>query len=162
MAEGSLGELTVLPSDTRFVKRLYRSASGQEYLVSAVIGGVSKRSLHRPELCLPGQGFTLLEPRDIDAGGRPFRALKLLPPHGGPPHLMAYTFFNQAGVRMASHTRRIFADTWDRTVHNRIDRWVMVTVHASSPLSAHGIDLSFPAERRLVEDFLAKLSGVLP
>jgi hypothetical protein len=65
-------------------------------------------------------------------------------------------------VRTASHTRRIFADTWDRTVHNRIDRWVMVTVHASSPLSAHGIDLSFPAERRLVEDFLAKLSGVLP
>ena len=162
VAEGSLGELTVLPSDTRFVKRLYRSASGQEYLVSAVIGGVSKRSLHRPELCLPGQGFTLLEPRDIDAGGRPFRALKLLPPHGGPPHLMVYTFFNQAGVRTASHTRRIFADTWDRTVHNRIDRWVMVTIHASSPLSPHGLDLSFPAEKRLVEAFLAKLSEVLP
>jgi hypothetical protein len=127
-----------------------------------VIGGVSKRSIHRPELCLPGQGFTLLSPHDVAVKDRPFRTLKVLPPRGGAPHLMAYTFFNQAGMRTASHTRRIIADTWDRTVFNRVDRWVMVTIHASHPLSPRGFDLADPADRRALDAFLSRLSEVLP
>ena len=43
----------------------------------------------------------------------------------------AYTFFNQDGYHTASHIKRIFRDTWDRSVLNRIDRWVMVTINAA-------------------------------
>ena len=79
-----------------------------------------------------------------------------------PPSVLAYTFFNQAGIHTASHTRRIFIDTWDRSVHNRIDRWVMVTVSISTPYDSVGFDLQHEADRLTMEDFLARLSEALP
>ena len=158
----SIGELTVLPKDTRIMKRIYqRPADGVRFLVSAVIGGKSKNSLHRPELCMPAQGYTMSNPRTFEVAGRPFHAIHLLGA-GAPPSVLAYTFFNQAGVRTASHTRRILIDTWDRSVHNRVDRWVMVTVNASVPMDSAGFDLMHEADRLQLEEFLARLSEVLP
>ena len=46
---------------------------------------------------------------------------------------LAYTFFNQEGFITSSHMGRILRDVWDRTAHNRVDRWVMVTVYAMPP-----------------------------
>ncbi len=158
----SLGERTVLPKDTKIMKRIYqRPADGVRYLVSAVIGGQSKSSLHRPELCMPAQGYTMSSPRTFEVAGRPFHAIHLLR-SGVPPSVLAYTFFNQAGVRTASHTRRILVDTWDRSVHNRIDRWVMVTVNASTPYDSIGFDIRHDSDRMMLESFLSRLSEALP
>ena len=68
-------------------------------------------------------------PRNFNAGGRPWHAIDIVKP-GGQPAVEAYTFFNQEGFRTASHTRRIWKDVIDRSVLNRVDRWVMLTVHA--------------------------------
>ena len=159
----SLGERTILPADTVLVKRIYRSSLGPEFLVSAVIGGQSKSSIHRPELCMPAQGFLMRSPRDITAGEakRPFRAIRLERP-GMLPVTLSYTFFNQQGMRTSSHARRIIADTWSRSVLNRIDRWVMVTVLASNPQSSHGFSLDFPADRIALGHFLADLTEGMP
>ena len=158
----SIGESTILPKDTRILKRVYRRpADGGEFLVSAVIGGTSKSSIHRPELCMPAQGYVMSDPRSFEVAGRPFHAIRLTGADA-PSSVLAYTFFNQAGVRTASHVRRIFVDIWDRSVHNRIDRWVMVTVNASLPFDAVGPDLRNDADRRMMEDFLALLSEALP
>ena len=129
-----------------------------QFLVSAVIGGASKNSIHRPELCMPAQGNIMSDPRTFTVAGRPFRAIHL---EGGgmSPTVLAYTFFNQAGVHTASHLRRIFLDTWDRSVHNRIDRWVMVTVHVSAP---QGFTLDRPRDRAELERFLRRIGEVLP
>lgn len=154
----SLGENTVLPKDTTILKRVYRSAWGTRFIASAVISGAGKSSIHRPELCLPAQGFQMSDPTDLDVAGRPFHAIQLRS-RAAPPALLAYTFFNQDGVRTASHLRRIFLDTWDRSVHNRIDRWVMVTVHVSAP---DGFMLSRPHDSGELEDFLRKTAEVLP
>ena len=129
--EPSEAELQTLPSDTRFVKRLYSAPWGAWFQVTVVIGGTSKSSIHRPELCLPSQGFQMTEPRDATAAGSDWRFISLLR-RDAPPLGFAYTFFNQAGYRTPSHMKRIFRDVWDRSVHNRIDRWVMVTVNAST------------------------------
>ena len=154
----ALSENTVLPEDTKIVKKVYTSMLGQQFVVSAVIGGKSKSSIHRPELCLPSQGFQMSDPRNLTVAGRPFHALRLDGPNR-PPSLLAYTFFNQNGMRTASHMRRIFIDTWDRSVHNRIDRWVMITVNASAP---QGFALERPTDRRALEMFLGKLVEALP
>ena len=61
----------------------------------------------------------------------------------------AYTFFNQAGYRTSSHVKRIFRDVVDRSILGRIDRWVMVTVYAST------------ADERTLRDFLTKLKEVI-
>lgn len=158
LAGRSLGENTVLPKDTTILKRVYRSYWGQQFLVSAVISGTGKSSIHRPELCLPAQGFLMSNPTDFDVAGRPFHAVQIRGPQQRPA-LLAYTFFNQAGVRTASHLRRIFLDTWDRSVHNRIDRWVMVTVHVSAPM---GFSFDHPRDRAELEKFLRQIGEVLP
>ena len=159
----SLGERTILPADTVLIKRIYRSPHGHQFLVSAVIGGQSKSSIHRPELCMPAQGFLMRSPRNITAGEakRPFRAIRLERP-GMRPVTLSYTFFNQNGLRTSSHARRIISDTWDRSVLNRIDRWVMVTVLASNPQSSHGFSLDFPADRLALGRFLADITEEMP
>ena len=124
------GVVKVLPKDTSIVKKVYMSPAGARMLVSYVIGGTSRASIHRPELCLPSQGFVMSRPRNFTAGGRPWHAIDAEKP-GGNRFTEAYTFYNQAGFRTASHTRRIWQDVIDRSVLNRVDRWVMVSVHAS-------------------------------
>ena len=110
---------------------------------------------------MPAQGNMMSDPRTFTVAGRPFRAIHL-EGLGMSPTVLAYTFFNQAGVRTAAHTHRILVDTWDRSVHNRIDRWVMVTVHASTPYDSEGFDLRHEADRLMMEEFLARLSEALP
>ena len=144
----SEAELTVLPDDTTFDKRVYRSEDGEVFHVSIVFGGRNKSSIHRPELCLPAQGFQMRRPRTETVGGVDWHVVDLA--HGSVGEMScAYTFFNQEGFRTSSHVRRIFRDVWDRSIHGRIDRWAMITVHASVPGGA-----------RLTR-FLSRLKGVV-
>jgi hypothetical protein len=91
----------------------------------------------------------MVDPRTVDVGGERWRFITLA--RGGSPALaFAYSFFNQDGFRTPSHVKRILCDVWDRSVHNRIDRWVMVTVNSSNP------DVS------AMTAFLAKVREMLP
>ena len=128
--EPSEAELTVLPSDTVIEKRRYVADSGDWMVVSLIVGGKSKSSIHRPELCLPAQGLRMEHPRTRSVAGRDWRFIDLTS-KDSPTFGFAYTFFNQEGFKTASHVSRIFRDVVDRSVLNRIDRWVMVTVNAS-------------------------------
>lgn len=60
-------ELNWLPRDTTYGRRYYRAADGFEALVSAVLMGSDRTSIHKPEYCLPGQGFQIQRrsPREI-------------------------------------------------------------------------------------------------
>ena len=144
----SEAELHVLPADTIIDKRLYKAEDGSWHLVTLVIGGRSKSSIHRPEMCLPSQGFLMSEPRSIEAAGVEWRCVTLRR-QAAAPLGFAYTFFNQDGFRTGSHVRRIFRDVWDRSMRRRIDRWAMVTVNSS-----------FYDDARLAA-FLEKLKGVV-
>ena len=146
--EASEAELHTLPDDTEIDKRRYAGADGHWFDVTLVIGGKSKASIHRPELCLPSQGFQMTDPHTTDVGGVSWR-LVTLARRDAPPMGFAYTFFNQAGYRTSSHLRRIFRDVWDRSVRGRIDRWAMVTVF--SPVS----------DAARLARFLDELKGVI-
>ena len=140
----SEAELHVLPDDTIIDKRVYRAHDGSWYSVSLIIGGRSKGSIHRPEMCLPSQGFQMTEPRTCEVSGVDWR-LMTLSRRDAPNLAFAYTFFNQDGFRTDSHVARIFRDVWDRSVRGRIDRWAMVTVNG------------YPADSRLTTSFLSRL-----
>ena len=127
----SEAELNVLPGDTKMLKRIYSAPDGEWFQVSVVIGGRSKSSIHRPELCLPSQGFQMTKPRTVEAAGDSWRFITLEKGNSRPLGF-AYTFFNQEGRHTASHTARIITDVFDRSILNRIDRWVMVTINAST------------------------------
>ena len=125
------GELHMLPSDTIIDKRLYTAPDGNRYLVSLIIGGRSKGSIHRPEMCLPSQGFQMTDPRYLQVGVVEWRLMTLARKTSAPLGF-AYTFFNQDGFRTSSHIRRIMRDVCDRSLRRRIDRWAMVTVNSST------------------------------
>ena len=119
-----------LPPDTEVTKCRYQSADGNWYQVTAVIGGRSRDSIHRPERCLPAQGFQMMSPRDREIGGVGWHLVELARREASSLGF-AYTFFNQDGYSTGSHVRRIVHDVWNRSVRGRIDRWVMLTVFSS-------------------------------
>ncbi len=127
--EPSTAETNILRGAT-IDKRVYRADNGFWFQVTAVTSGESKGSLHRPELCLPSQGFDMGVGRSVVERGVEWRLISLTAKGDMPDALFAYTFFNQDGYRTSRHESRIWRDVWDRTVHNRIDRWVMITVHS--------------------------------
>ena len=141
-------ERGVLPEDTVIVRRRYYGDDGHWFQVSAVVGGRSKSSVHRPELCLPGQGFIMSDPRTIVVGETFWRRITLEKGAEGRAGF-AYTFANGTGFRTSSHLVRIMTDVWDRSILGRIDRWVMITV-----VSSRADDLA-------MELFLGKMEGVV-
>ena len=61
-------ERSLLPADTIIVKREYRTPGRplerrDQAHVSLVIAGNDSRSIHRPEVCLDGQGWTITDAR---------------------------------------------------------------------------------------------------
>jgi hypothetical protein len=49
--------LDYLPKDTSFGQRLYKAFDGFQVQVNAVLMGMDRTSIHKPELCLGGQGW---------------------------------------------------------------------------------------------------------
>lgn len=153
MAPVSLGEWSDLPKDTVIVKRNYRSADGLVYAVSVVVGGRQRNSIHRAELCLPAQGFAMLDAARVPltlADGRSLQVRRINAQRTGGARMSLVYWFLSHDRACCSHTERILMDVWDRSIHNRINRWVMVAVNVSS-----GLDSPEAIER--FEAFLSEL-----
>ena len=144
----SEAEKESLVSDTRVEKRRYTDGRGDWFQVTVVIGGATRASIHRPERCLPSQGFRMSDQHTVESGDLRWN-VKMLSRGDVAAAGFAYTFFNQDGYYTVSHFRRILRDVWDRSVHGRIDRWVMVTVFSPS------------ADGAALTGFLEKLKDVL-
>jgi len=52
-------EKLILPPDTQFAKRVYSGPSPGAITCQIVLSGNDRRSIHRPEACLRGQGWTI-------------------------------------------------------------------------------------------------------
>ncbi len=137
LARISLGERQILPADTRILKRNYLRGDGLQLSATVVVSGKSRLSIHRPEMCLPGQGFNIQssQVRELDlGGGRHLRVNVVTAARAGQrPIGFLYWFVSPRG-ETPSHWRRIFSDVWDRSVHNRLNRWSMVTVFGNLPV----------------------------
>jgi len=144
MASISLGEWSDLPKDTVIIKRNYRSPDGLIYAVSVVVGGRQRNSIHRAELCLPAQGFAMLGAARVPlklADGKSLQVRRINAQRSGGARMSLVYWFLSRDNECCSHTERILMDVWDRSIHNRINRWVMIAVHVSSGLdSPEGIE----------------------
>lgn len=154
MEKVSMGELQDLPKDTEILKRVYRSADGLIYSVSVVIAGRSRGSIHRAELCLPAQGFVMLsakkEKLDIKSG-HPREARIIQAQRSSSDYRFSLVYwFVSPNHECASHAERIALDIWDRSIHNRINRWAMVAINVSASLDD-------PEARKQFEAFLDEL-----
>jgi len=50
-------ELGFFPKDTSFVRRLYQDSDGHQMSTTIVLMGADRTSIHKPDYCLPGQGW---------------------------------------------------------------------------------------------------------
>ena len=104
---------------------------GRALSVTVVVARESRFSIHRPEMCLPGQGFNIQSKRvrTLDLGhGRTVAANVMQVARAGEAPMGYLYWFVNARAETTSHWTRILSDTWAQAVHNRLNRWTMVTV----------------------------------
>lgn len=138
-------EREILPPDTGFSRKLYVGVADQavQVFLSIVLSGRDRTSIHRPELCLVGQGWTIsgATSHDFRHPSRPGASFpatvlqvqrEVVTPRGRVqvPQLVAYWFVNRDTV-VATHGERVVRDAWDR-LHLRTDRWAYVLVQADA------------------------------
>lgn len=145
-AEVSAVEREVLPADTGYSRKRYVPLGNprSDVFLSVVLSGRDRTSIHRPELCLVGQGWTIADtarhPFQFPGGAEAAFESTLLrvrrevqTPRGKVvvPQLVAYWFVGGDTV-VASHWERIMRDAWNRVVHARVDRWAYVLMQTDA------------------------------
>jgi hypothetical protein len=53
-------EFDMLPPDTVYGRRLYRAPDGHQMMISVVVMGTDRTSIHKPQYCLIGQGESII------------------------------------------------------------------------------------------------------
>lgn len=137
----SESELKILPGDTEFAKKQYTDYGGDRISSQIVLAGGEKRSIHRPEICLPAQGWNLKSGRAVPItldDGRTLEVMKLsisrpveIRP-GEHKQLNSIFLYWFVGKNMTTpfHWMRLAHANWDRVVHNINHRWAYVIVSA--------------------------------
>ncbi len=137
-------EREILPPDTGFSRRLYVALDNprRQVFVSIVLSGRDRSSIHRPELCVEGQGWTIKESfahgfnTSLTATGQlPTTVLRVERTASDGqttvPSLLAYWFVNGERV-VPSHAQRMVRGAWDRLRHGRADRWAYVLIQTDA------------------------------
>ncbi len=138
--EISEAERVILPEDTGFAKKNYLDPEGRSIVCQIVLAGADRRSIHRPELCLAGQGWTISSgeviPIDLNSGNKlDVMALTISRPVtvGGESRTLSALYlywFVSDHNHVARHLERVMLSNYDLLVHNRANRWAYVIVTA--------------------------------
>jgi hypothetical protein len=134
-------ELDILPKDTEFARKNYEDFRGHSIICTIVLSGAMQQSIHRPEVCLDAQGWSIIKQDDWPirlASGRDLvvRNLTLRREDPTPDGRRQVTessymyWFVGDNVTTPSHYTRMFLSNWDRIVHNRTHRWAYVIATA--------------------------------
>lgn len=143
-AEVTAIEREILPPDTGYSRKVYVSLAqpNRDVLLSLVLSGRDRSSIHRPELCLVGQGWTIDGARThqfASQGGGSFPATVLqiqrevASPRGTVrvPQLAVYWFVDSEAV-VSTHWERLARDAWNRLTRGRADRWAYVLMQTDA------------------------------
>jgi len=139
----SESEKVILPKDTEFAKKSYEDYSGDQLFCQIVLSGGEKRSIHRPEICLPGQGWNIKSGEVIPIklnNGDTLKVTKLIiarPTETQPGvrrefRMVFLYWFVGKNMTTPYHWMRLFHANWDRVVNNTNHRWAYVI--ASAPI----------------------------
>ncbi len=135
-----------LPRDTTYGRVEYSSPDGVRMLMSAVLMGVDRTSIHKPEYCLSGQGFSIdthVSDR-ISIGGpvpyelpvkKMFATRDVTRPDGTVVRMrVVYVFWFVAdGQVSADHNQRMFSMAWDLVTTGVLQRWAYIACLAECP-----------------------------
>jgi EpsI family protein len=134
----SQGERDILGPDTQFARKLYTKGT-DEIAVSIVLSGPDMNtSIHRPERCLPAQGWTIADSKTLSIllPAAPLKATRLqnirdVPQPNGKPFRvrdLSYYWFVGHSTVTPSHYKRAWIDIRDRVLKGQNQQWAYVTV----------------------------------
>jgi exosortase len=152
-AEVTAVERELLPPDTGFARKQYVAVADptKQVFLSVVLSGRDRTSIHRPEICLVGQGWTITGVKrgafrgGAGAGARAGEGPGTFPAtvlgvrrevttatgRAVVPQVVAYWFVGGDAV-VATHGRRLALDAWNRVAHARADRWAYVLMQTDA------------------------------
>ena len=142
-----------LPSDTTFLKRVYKEdwlpeqeANFRALSATLIVAGSDSRSLHRPQVCLTAQHWTI-ERREVvklDTEGGPLEVMDFhlvrsvrnadgsvrLDEQGEPLELRAHYVYWWIGpdASTASDEERVWLEVWNSILKGRKERWAYPSV----------------------------------
>lgn len=167
--EISEAEKVILPGDTQFAKKLYKNFGGDQINCQIVLAGGEKRSIHRPEICLPAQGWNKKNSETIPivlSDGRLLNVTKLTISRSVEVQpgvqkeltsLFMYWFIGKT-TTTPYHWYRILHTDLDRVMHNINHRWAYVVV--SAPILDGFVTGGKDREQtqKMLESFIAELA----
>jgi hypothetical protein len=148
----SPAERGVLPADTMILKKRYSAQGEPPIFVSVVFSGENQRSIHRPQRCLPGQGYVIENTRTLTVprtGKNPLKVevLSVRTRLGGGGEkqtvCMTYAYWYTGGdYETPFHFDRLAKTAMDRIFKNRLDRWAYVALSIQhNPSEDHTLEL---------------------
>jgi len=139
-------ELDWLPKDTTYGRRYYKAPDGFEMLISVVLMGTDRTSIHKPQYCLIGQGW------NINSSESGITSLRIERPHPyhlpvmklmttayrdkpdgqktAPRGIYAYWFVAD-GELTGDHLQRMWWMARDLVCTGTLQRWAYVSCFAS-------------------------------
>ncbi len=169
----SAQERNVLDEGVELARSFYASPQGRHILVTMIVGGPGKRTLHRPEVCLPGQGWSIASSEVITldfADGRKTEATLLhlvretAAENGERVRVRAlnvYWYIGSDGSTRPDYYGHISKGYQDSLLKDLNHRWSMISVFvpvSELPVSA---DLGFE-EFTVLEETRAFLKDLVP
>jgi hypothetical protein len=135
----NLYEKQLLPPDTEILKKIYKNPDGQRIFVAIVMSGKERASIHRPQVCLVGQGNKILTSKvlPVDIAGRKTLDIMVLDlsrqmtsAAGGTAEASTYYayWFVGKGRETPYHIQRMVWMATDRIFHNVSHRWAYISV----------------------------------
>ncbi len=168
----SQGERDSLGPDTQFVRKLYTNARGDQIFVSIVFSGPDmSTSIHRPERCLPAQGWTIADSRiaEIPIDNKTLKATRLhdvrsfRDSNGELVNVYAlnYYWFVGHSDRTPSHYERTWIDIRDRVLKGENQQWAYVTVTSTITKGLQPFGKSEQETDDLIRNFIHELAPQL-
>lgn len=160
-------ELEVLAKDTSFARKLYVDGKGHNVFASIVLSGQDlDNSIHRPERCLPAQGWSVVDSRRVnipirngsELGTTRLHNVRKVPTSDGQTvsiFNLNYYWFVGYNETTASHLRRTYLDIRDRVLYGYNQRWAYITVAAN--ISQGQVGVGEAETDAMLRDFIRQL-----
>jgi hypothetical protein len=161
-------EIRVLPKDTQLVRRFYDDSRGHEVNCSIVLSGAEQRSIHRPEACLVGQGWTNIGQKEIPIPLKSGHKLiaeeitlerQVTDRNGGVITVRAFYDYWFVGQNVTTYSEmwRVLSSNWDRVFYNQAHRWAYVSVFSLVSDNLRPDGLNADQTRSMLVDFSGQI-----
>lgn len=151
-------------------RSLYKSPRGRQFICTLVLSGPIKRSLHRPEICMPGQGWKIerseiIKLRTDDGRVQEATLLYLFKEHksedGRRMRTRAYNVYWYVGYDVAtpSYTNHVILSHRDSVFRNINHRWGMASLFVVNP--SRPVGQSDPLSSIATAAFITEIGGAM-